>query len=378
MQLALIIVFLVFIFSLSAAYSYRKLGSLITFYGGNAASRTCRIVRILIALIIGGICANMRHTSAMAALHLLVLFLLFDLLAGFLRFLFRPTQRTRFYKLLHHIYHSGVLPAAVFIILMFYGVSNMNHIEKTNYSVSTVKKIGNYRIALLSDLHYDTIQNRALVNDMLAWIQAQQPDILILAGDIVEENTSKESMEEIFSMVGKIHPTYGSYYVYGNHDTQPYTDEPNYTERDLSVTIQENGIRILNDSYIEISDDLILLGRGDAAWGNTSGRKSTQEILTPLSAKDREEKYIIVVDHQPIEAEENAAAGVDLQLSGHTHAGQLWPIGHITEMRGELNYGMYQRGSCKVIVTSGVAGWGYAFRTQGHCEYVMIDLQKEG
>lgn len=378
MQFAFIIVFLVFIFGLSTAYSYRKLGSLISFYGGNPSSRTCRIIRVIMALIIGGICANMRHTSAMVTLHLLVLFLLFDLGAGLLRLLLRPIQKTRFYKLPHHIYHSGVLPAAVFIILMFYGVSNMNHIEKKEYAVSTVKEIGSYRIALLADLHYDTIQDRALVNDMLARIQAQQPDILILAGDIVEENTSKESMEEIFSMVGKIHPTYGNYYVYGNHDTQPYTDEPSYTERDLSVTIQENGIRILNDRYIEIGDDLILVGRGDAAWGNTSGRKSTQEILSPLSAKDREEKYIIVADHQPIEAQENAAAGADLELSGHTHAGQIWPIGHITEMRGELNYGMYQQGPCKVIVTSGVAGWGYPFRTQGHCEYVIIDLQKEG
>ncbi|MFR5087844.1 MAG: hypothetical protein ACLTDT_09920 [Clostridium sp.] len=75
--------------------------------------------------------------------------------------------------------------------------------------------------------------------------------------------------------------------------------------------------------------------------------------------------------------EENAQAGVDLELSGHTHAGQIWPIGHFTEMAGQLNYGLYQRGSCKVIVSSGEAGWGYSMRTQEHCEYVMINLQKQ-
>lgn len=378
MQMALIIVFLIFIFGLSAAYSYRKLGSLINFYGGNTAGRVCHIVRILMALLIGGVCANLRHTSAIFVLHFLALFLIFDLVAALLRLLLRPTKKTRFYKLPHYIFHSGVLPASAFILLMFYGISNMNYIDKKEYTVSTVKEVDSYRIALLADLHYDTIQNRTLVIDMLARIQAQPPDVLILAGDIVEENTSKESMEEIFSMIGKIHPAYGSYYIYGNHDTQPYTSEPSYTERDLSTTIQGNGIRVLNDNYIEIGEDLILVGRADAAWGGNSDRKTTKEILTPLPATEQEEKYIIVADHQPMEAEENAAAGVDLELSGHTHAGQLWPIGHITELRGELNYGMYQRGTCKVIVTSGVAGWGYPFRTQGHCEYVMIDLKKEG
>ena len=377
MQHLLMIAVLILIFSLSAAYIYRKLASFISFYGGSPTSRTSHTVRIIIALILGMICANMRHFSAIVVLHLIVLFLISDLIAGLLRLLFRPTKNTRFYKLLHYIHHSGVVPMAVLILLTLYGVFNMNRIDKKEYAVSTVKEINNYKIALVADLHYDTIQNRNLVSDMLARIQLQQPDILILAGDIVEEGTSKESMEEIFAMIGKIHPAYGCYYIYGNHDTQPYTDHPNYTERDLSTTIQQNGIRILNDGYTEIGDDLILVGRGDAGWENNSGRKSTQEILSSLSADDREKKYIIVADHQPIESEENASANVDLQLSGHTHAGQIWPIGHITEMRGELNYGIYQQGLCKVIVTSGVAGWGYPFRTQAHCEYVLVDLNKE-
>ena len=84
-----------------------------------------------------------------------------------------------------------------------------------------------------------------------------------------------------------------------------------------------------------------------------------------------------MVDNQPVEAEDNAEAGVDLELSGHTHAGQIWPVGHFTEMAGQLNYGMYQRGKCKVIVSSGVAGWGYALRTQGDCEYMLINLKKQ-
>ncbi len=88
-------------------------------------------------------------------------------------------------------------------------------------------------------------------------------------------------------------------------------------------------------------------------------------------------RFIIVADHQPVGAEENAAAGVDLELSGHTHAGQIFPIGYFTEVSGGMNYGEYQEGDCRVIVSSGTTGWGFPIRTQGKCEYVVVHLRRQ-
>lgn len=116
-------------------------------------------------------------------------------------------------------------------------------------------------------------------------MQNQHPDFLVLGGDIVEENTSYESMQEIFAMAGKVKTKYGVYYVYGNHDRQPYTTNKAYTEKQLDETIEKNGIHILKDSYTIINDEIILLGRDDAGWGNTSGRKSTKEILQKFLKK---------------------------------------------------------------------------------------------
>lgn len=82
------------------------------------------------------------------------------------------------------------------------------------------------------------------------------------------------------------------------------------------------------------------------------------------------------MDHQPVEAEEDNAQGIDLALSGHTHAGQIWPVGHLSELGGVLNYGEYQEGDCKVIVSSGFTGWGYSVRTEGHCEYVVVNVNR--
>ena len=73
-------------------------------------------------------------------------------------------------------------------------------------------------------------------------------------------------------MAGKVKTKYGVYYVYGNHDRQPYTTNKAYTEKQLDETIEKNGIHILKDSYTIINDEIILLGRDDAGWGNTSGR----------------------------------------------------------------------------------------------------------
>lgn len=367
----------IIIWGLTAAYTYYKLGSLITFYKGDPKKIYMRVIRATIAILVGRICISLRHTSSMVALHGIAVFGVLDLAACLLRLILRQKKETRLYQVLHRIYRCGLVPVLILAIVLSYGFSNMWHIREKEYSVSTVKQIQNYRIALLTDLHYDTIQDKDVVRDMVDNIQQQKPDLVILGGDIVEEGTSKESMEEIFATLGRIKSTYGSYYVYGNHDRQPYTTERTYTDAELDKAIERNGFQILKDRYVEIGDDLILAGRDDAAWGNTSGRKSVKEILQELSAEDREKKYIIMADHQPIEVDENGAEGVDLELSGHTHAGQIWPIGYFTEMAGTLNYGMYLRGQCRVIVSSGVAGWGYSFRTQEHCEYVMIHLQQQ-
>lgn len=88
--------------------------------------------------------------------------------------------------------------------------------------------------------------------------------------------------------------------------------------------------------------------------------------------------YILVLDHQPKELKGNKEAGVDLQLSGHTHAGQIFPGGVVSELFGinEQNYGIRTDGTFTSIVSSGIAGWGSHFRTEGHSEYVMIQVKR--
>ena len=178
-------------------------------------------------------------------------------------------------------------------------------------------------------------------------------------------------MQEVFRLLGGMESRCGIFYIYGNHDRQPYTMDRTYSNEELEEAIGAAGIQILRDEYIEIGEDLILAGREDAIIARyLTYRIAPEEILQGVSR----DKFIVMVDHEPVEAEENAAQGVDLMLCGHTHAGQIWPVGLVTELTGAMNYGEYQRGDCKVIVSSGVAGWGYTIRTAEHCEYVVVDI----
>lgn len=125
-------------------------------------------------------CHDEPHDS-MVMLHLIVLFLFFDVVAFVLRLFLRRKKESRVYRVLHKIYRCGALPVVIFIIVMIYGLTNMTEVKQTDYSLATVKEIGNYKIALLTDTHFDTIQSKNTVKEALTNLQNQHPDFWCLA-----------------------------------------------------------------------------------------------------------------------------------------------------------------------------------------------------
>lgn len=355
-----------------AVIVYGQSGRVLSFYGVAVRLRKIRAVRLIFSVLLCLLCFQWR-LSGMFLIHIIVVFALADVIASLLCCMLKRRSSGKVYKIIRGAGRSGIIPFLIVCLMFGYGAYNMTRLVRTEYTVTSDKLLQNYRIILITDTHYDTIQNPDVIKNKIEEMNALEPDIIVLGGDIVEEGTSKEAMQEIFQVLGSIEAKYGTYYVYGNHDKQPYTEQPAYTEKELEQAILSNNITILKDQWITINDDLLLAGRDDAAWGNQSDRALVEELL---QGADRE-RYMIMLDHQPTEAEENDSQGVDLELSGHTHAGQIFPVGHISEWTGTLNYGEYQRGNCKVIVSSGATGWGYPIRTEGKCEYVVIDLKNK-
>ncbi len=344
-----------------------SLGVYTWFLVGRAGKRP--FLQAMAALAVGLLCLDIWGTATMILGHLAICFAVFDGLYLLLKWLL-PKRRAH----LALIHKSHLLPLILFVLVMWYGSVNMGLVYRTDYTVTTDKDIRpeGYRILYLSDLHYGTVQDPQVLEDMLDTLNAQQPDLVILGGDIVEEGTTREEMETVFTILGKIQSSFGTYFVYGNHDRQPDSTSRTYTDAELAAAIEKNGITILEDATAVINGELLLMGRADAAWDGESKRAEISQLLESTERG----QFLITLDHQPIEAEKNAAAGVDLMLSGHTHAGQIFPVGYLSEWMGTLNYGRYACDGCEVIVSSGFAGWGYPVRTQGKCEYVVVELTR--
>ncbi len=374
---------------LGVFYIYLVLGRMERFYREKFGKRNevpqkkkfgKTFIRIILTVLLVVFCIRVWNGGMIFLLYLIGFWAVMDILNFLLKRVFKGTCLLRW----RILYGSGILPLIAAAGMIIYGMWNIDRIVQTDYIVETEKGIREegYKVALITDIHYGTIQDEELLKDAIQRINAENPDFVILGGDIVEEGTSKEKMQEVFSLLGTLEAEMGIYYVYGNHDKQLYSSNRAYSEQELSTAIERNGIQILEDEVVAFNNELLLVGRVDASLANRQGRRAMSAILSEqenLEAGkiDIEETFILVADHQPVGAEENNKAGVDLQVSGHTHAGQFWPGVYLLNMTGELAYGEYQVGDCTVLVSSGVCGWGYPLRTSKHCEYVMIHIQNK-
>ena len=131
---------------------------------------------------------------------------------------------------------------------------------------------------------------------------------------------------------------------------------------------QDAGIHLLIDEAAVIDSTIVVIGRDDRS--NFRHRKSVDTLMSTVNAH----LYTIVLDHQPYDLDRTEKAGVDFQLSGHTHRGQVWPISWITDAIYECSWGPYQRGNTQYYVSSGLGLWGGKFRIGTQSEYIVATL----
>lgn len=274
------------------------------------------------------------------------------------------------------LYGSFLLPIVLTILLFCYGYYNITNIKRVEYNLVTDKNIGksSYKLGYISDIHFENTINSKKLSKLVERLKKENFDILLLGGDIVDEGTTLEGVLEVFNLLGDINTQEGIYYVYGNHDMSRYRKIPNYTIKDLKDSLEKNQINLLDDSSVEVNRNLVIIGRKDKSLKN---RKESEKLTEKIDLG----KYLILLDHQPVELKNNSQLGYDLQLSGHTHNGQIFPFNLIIKKfnLAELIYGYKKIGTFDVIVSSGASGWGYPIRTTGQSEYIVINISgKEG
>lgn len=334
-------------------------------------------IALLLIVFIASI--NFRTFYFIVVVQLVIWYLFFDVIHFFISTARKISQKSFSIRFFHIAYRSSLVPVIIVTALTLYGKYNMTQLHRTEYTVEAEGLSRNYKFLFLSDMHFDTIQEKSVFESKIDSINSEELDFVILGGDICDEGTTAESAAEVFEQISKIKSRYGTFFIYGNHDRQIYSDKPYYSIEEFENMIKENNIRILQDNASIINDDLVLFGREDvsAGFSNKTPRKSVEDFI-PEEALCT--KYIIVADHQPKKSsvKECLDYRCGLQISGHTHAGQIFPFGLFMKLFGGYVYGKYTEGDenskIELIVSSGVTGWGYPMRTEKDCEYVIVNL----
>ena len=222
---------------------------------------------------------------------------------------------------------------------------------------------------MFADSHLGTTFDGEGFAAQMERIMEQSPDIVLLPGDFVDDSSNREDMVRACEAMGNMKPKYGVWYCYGNHDKGYYGDEHRgFSADDLASELKKNGVHILEDEH-ETFDNLTILGRRDKS---DSGRVEMSELMKDIPS----DSYIIVLDHQPNDYANEAAAKADLVVSGHTHGGQLFPVTYVGEWFNinDRTYGYEKRDNTDFIVTSGISDWEILFKTGTKSEYVIIDI----
>lgn len=266
-------------------------------------------------------------------------------------------------------------------VVSVYGGIHAGNIKLKTYDVSINKECPDLKIALVSDLHLGYSVGQEQMEKMVKIINNQNPDIVCIGGDIFDnEYSAVKNPDKIAEVLRGINSRYGVYGCWGNHDVKETllggfsVQKGNEIDSNFEKFTEKANIKMLEDESVLIDNKFYLAGRLDYEKTGKPGmeRKTVAEITENMD----KEKPIIEMDHQPRELEEKNDAGVDLDLSGHTHNGQIFPANLAVKLAWENSYGIIKIGNMTNITTSGVGVWGPDMRVGTDCEVAVVNLRK--
>ena len=299
-------------------------------------------------------------TAVIVFLHLLLIWLLCDGVGGIVRRV-RGTEPKR--------YWPGAAALALTVLVVFFGWLSAYRVRCTAYTVETGKALScPVRVAEIADSHIGVTLSAKRFARELVKIRESRPDLLVVVGDFVDDDTPKQEMLAACRALGELDLPYGVFFVYGNHDMGYYRYR-DFSSGELRQALADAGVTVLEDAAAALDCGLTLIGRKDRSFGERQSAAQLTGGADPGS-------FLLMLDHQPNDYAAEAAAGADLVLSGHTHGGHIWPAGLIGLALGANDrvYGHERRGETDFIVTSGIAGWAVPIKTGTFSEYVIVDV----
>jgi len=296
-------------------------------------------------------------------LYLTLLFLLFQLTTTLATWLFKIDIKNslELHRLVVGIIYSGALT------IIFAGFLNAINPKVNHFEISTTKPLpdGSLTIVMASDIHLGTIIGKNDLATLVEKINSQNPDIVLLVGDIFDEDIAPVVNGKMGDLFEQIKAKYGVYAVTGNHEF--------FSNHQAKIEyLQKHGVNVLNDTIVSVAN-LNIVGRYDRQSNYALGQN--RKALSELTQNLDKSRFTIVLDHQPFNLNESVEAGADLQLSGHTHHGQMWPFNYITQAVYEVSMGYKKKGETHIYVSPGYGTWGPRVRLGNRPEIVVIRIK---
>jgi predicted MPP superfamily phosphohydrolase len=251
---------------------------------------------------------------------------------------------------------------AVPTLVVAAGIVNANVLRVREYTVEVPRRSSTLRelkVVFASDLHLGTMTSKGWLARFVDKVNAQKPDIVLIGGDIREGHRGEADLGAIEAQFRRLEARYGVFAVPGNHEGYAGT---------TGEFFDNSHIRFLQDELAIVEGAFILVGRRDA-------RRGTRGSVDDLLRKAPDGVPVILRDPRPTGMEAVSRTRVDLQLSGHTHHGQLFPVNFVTQLEYGLSWGHLKKGNTHFIVTSGAQLWGPPVRTVGASEIVVVHVK---
>ncbi|MCK9482965.1 MAG: metallophosphoesterase, partial [Candidatus Marinimicrobia bacterium] len=262
----------------------------------------------------------------------------------------------------------GIAAIIVVSIVLIIGRWNATHPQIKNLEIDIHKKANAkaITIAFASDIHLGSLVGQRQLKQLVEIIEVKQPDLILFGGDLLDEDLLPVIRRNLGQCLEELRAPLGKFTVTGNHEFIGGVDN--------AVQYLENhGITVLRDSSIQLSNGIWILGRDDRDGKRFSGGESRQ-ALNELISEVNSKQPLILLDHQPVNLSESIVNGIDLQLSGHTHHGQLWPLNYITSKLFQISRGYKLIEKTHFLVSSGFGTWGPPIRLASRSEIYFIKV----
>ncbi len=253
---------------------------------------------------------------------------------------------------------TSLVIAVVMLVTFIAGNIHYHNKSRQEINLKTEKHLDRpLKLVMMSDLHAGFHNRRSEIGRWVDLVNAEHADLILIAGDLIDGNVRPLQAQGTAQELQRLNAP--AVMCLGNHEY--------ITGIDKSLALlKETGISVLRDDTTSILG-LTIIGRDDRS------NRMRQSVKSLTQGTDTT-RYTILLDHQPYGLEEAEHNGIDLQLSGHTHRGQVWPLNWVTQAMYECDYGSWRRGKTEYYVSSGIGIWGGKFRIGTSSEYVVINL----